>query len=160
MYIMSCIIFFRYFVRRLNELRLRWTAERRREGRRGRRRVVVTRNQTVTSSGLQGTWSMDVGLTTRTSPPSSSSSSEEESEVGEEGALDDSVCPAGCDPALFSLACQLREKRMDVEESLAEEKRAAEQSRKELETAKKKLKTVDAHVKTAQSELQVNQCSP
>lgn len=103
---------------------------------------------------------MDVGLATCTSPLPSSSSSEEESEVGEEGALDDSVCPAGCDPALFSLACQLREKRMDVEESLVEEKRAAEQSRKELETAKKKLKTVDAHVKTAQSELQVNQCSP
>ena len=87
-------------------------------------------------------------------PPSSSS--EEESEVGEEGALDDSVCPAGCDPALFSLACSLRETRLDVEEALVEEKRAAELGRKELEAAKKKLKTVDAHVKTAQSELEVH----
>ena len=84
------------------------------------------------------------------------SSSEEESEVGEEGgALDDSVCPTGCDPALFSLACSLRETRLDVEEALQEEKRATEQCRKELEASKKKLKGMESHVKTAQSELEV-----
>ena len=91
----------------------------------------------------------------------SSSSSEEESEAGEGGgALDDSVCPAGCDPALFSLACSLRESRLDVEEALAEEKKAMDQTRKEVEASKKKLKTMESHVKTAQSELEVRSCSP
>ena len=76
--------------------------------------------------------------------------------MGEEGgALGDSVCPAGCDPALFSLACLLREERLDVEEALAEEKKVADQSRKELEGSKKKLKTMESHVKTAQNELEV-----
>ena len=84
------------------------------------------------------------------------SSSEEESEVGEEGGtLDDSVCPAGCDPTLFSLACTLRESRLDLEEALAEEKKATDQTRKELEASKKKLKTMESHVKTAQGELEV-----
>lgn len=83
------------------------------------------------------------------------SSSEEESEVGEEGALDDSVCPTGCDPTLFSLACSLRETRLDVEEDLVEEKKAMEQCRKELEASKKKLKNMESHVKTAQNDLEV-----
>lgn len=84
-----------------------------------------------------------------------SSSEEESDEGGEEGAIDDSVCPAGCDPALFSLACSLRETRLDIEEGIVEEKKTTEQCRKELEASKKKLKSMDSHVKTAQSELEV-----
>ena len=77
--------------------------------------------------------------------------------MGEEGGgLDDSVCPAGCDPALFSLACSLRESRLDVEEALQEEKKATDQCRKELEACKKKMKSMESHVKTAQSELEVS----
>lgn len=71
--------------------------------------------------------------------------------------MDDSVCPTGCDPALFSLACSLRETRLDIEEGLAEEKKSTEQCRKELESSKKKLKSMESHVKTAQSELEVGQ---
>ena len=43
------------------------------------------------------------------------SSSEEDSD--EEG-LEDSVCPPGCDPALYELALQTRERKLDVEEAL------------------------------------------
>ena len=76
--------------------------------------------------------------------------------MGEEGGgLDDSVCPSGCDPTLFSLACSLREARLDVEDALSEEKRTTDHCRKELEGSKKKLKTMESHVKTAQSELEV-----
>ena len=43
------------------------------------------------------------------------SSSEEDSD--EEG-LEDSVCPPGCDPALYELAIQSRDRKLDVEEAL------------------------------------------
>lgn len=82
------------------------------------------------------------------------SSSEDESE-SEEGGLDDSICPAGCDPVLFEQACTLREQRLDLEEQMTEEKRALDLLRRELESLKKKAKAVEAHVKTALSELQV-----
>ena len=44
------------------------------------------------------------------------SSSEEESD---EERFDDSVCPPGCDPTIFDKAVQMREQRLDIEESLA-----------------------------------------
>lgn len=83
------------------------------------------------------------------------SSSEDESEA--EGELDDSICPAGCDHALFDQACAMREKRLDMEDAIAEEKKALESQKKEFEGLKKKTKTMDVHVKTALSELQAFQ---
>ena len=83
-------------------------------------------------------------------------SSEEEGEEGE-GALDDTVCPPGCDEALFSLACELREKRLDLEDALAEEKKQLEMTKKEMESLKKKAKVMEAGVKTAHSEMQAFQ---
>ena len=83
------------------------------------------------------------------------SSSEDESEA--EGELDDSICPAGCDHTLFDKACELREKRLDLEDAITEEKKALESQKKELESLKKKAKTMDAHVKTALGELQAFQ---
>ena len=65
------------------------------------------------------------------------------------------MCPSGCDPALFSLACSQRETRLDLEEALVEERRTTDLTRKELESSRKKLKTMESHVKTAQSELEV-----
>lgn len=44
------------------------------------------------------------------------SSSEDESD---EERFDDSVCPPGCDPTIFDKAVQMREQRLDIEESLA-----------------------------------------
>ncbi|KAK2818850.1 hypothetical protein Q5P01_024411 [Channa striata] len=51
-----------------------------------------------------------------------------------EGRLDDSVCPPGCEPALFEKILQLRERRLDLEEFLLEEKKSAELLKKECDT--------------------------
>ena len=83
------------------------------------------------------------------------SSSDEDSET--EGELDDSVCPAGCDQALFIKACELRERRLDLEELVAEEKRGLDAQRKELESMKKKAKSMEGQVKNALSDLQAFQ---
>ena len=88
-------------------------------------------------------------------PPFSAFSSSEDESESEPGGLDDSVCPAGCDLELFDQAVALREKRLDLEEALMEEKRGVDGAKRELEGMKKKAKTMDAHVKTALTELQV-----
>lgn len=79
------------------------------------------------------------------------SSSDEDSEA--EGELDDSVCPAGCDQGLFNQACELREKRLDLEELVMEEKKGLETLRKELESLRKKAKSMESQVKSALSDL-------
>lgn len=84
-----------------------------------------------------------------------SSSSDDESET-EEG-VDDTVCPAGCDPNLFDQAVALREQRLDLEEALVEEKKALDAQRKELEALRKKAKAVESHMKTALADLQAFQ---
>ena len=82
------------------------------------------------------------------------SSSEEESE-SESGEFDDSTCPVGCDPALFDHVCEARERRLDMEELVGEERKQLEGMRRDLEALRKKAKTVESHVKTAQADLQV-----
>ena len=84
-----------------------------------------------------------------------SSSSDEDSEA--EGELDDTVCPAGCDQALFSQACELRERRLDLEEMVVDDKRGLDIQRKELEGMKKKAKSMESQVKSALSDLQAFQ---
>lgn len=71
--------------------------------------------------------------------------------------MDDSVCPAGCDQALFNKACEVREKRLDYEELVAEEKRGLDAQRKELESLKKKAKSMETQVRNALSDLQAFQ---
>ena len=83
------------------------------------------------------------------------SSSDDESEA--EGELDDSICPAGCDQTLYDQATQLREKRLDLEDAIMEDKRSLDSMRKELEAKKKKAKTMETHVKSALSDLQAFQ---
>jgi hypothetical protein len=87
--------------------------------------------------------------------PALHSSSDEDSEI--EGELDDSVCPAGCDQDLFSKACELRERRLDLEELVLEEKKGLDAQRKELEGMKKKSKSMESQVKNALSDLQAFQ---
>ncbi|XP_038057956.1 cilia- and flagella-associated protein 44-like isoform X2 [Patiria miniata] len=82
------------------------------------------------------------------------SSDEEDSE--EEG-LDDSVCPPGCDQALFDNTCALREKRLDFEELLAEEKKIAEGLKKEVDALTKKQKLIVNGLKTAEADLEAFQ---
>ena len=73
--------------------------------------------------------------------------------------MDDSVCPQGCDQDLFDLACEMREKRMDIEEVLAEEKKSLEILKREVEGLRKKMKVMDSGVKSALNDLQGFQVS-
>lgn len=46
---------------------------------------------------------------------------------------------ADCDVALFELTLQLREKRLDIEEALVEEKKVVDNLKKEYDTLSKKV---------------------
>ncbi|XP_068733143.1 cilia- and flagella-associated protein 44-like isoform X1 [Montipora capricornis] len=83
-----------------------------------------------------------------------SSSDEEDSDNDD---LDDSVCPPGCDPALFDQVCQLRERRLDLEEEVAEEKKTSETLKKEYDALVKKAKVIDSALKTAEADLEAFQ---
>ncbi|XP_066455410.1 cilia- and flagella-associated protein 44 isoform X2 [Eleutherodactylus coqui] len=83
-------------------------------------------------------------------------SDDEESE-SEEGVFDDSVCPDNCDPKLFDNVLELREKRLDIEEALMEEKRMMENLKKECDSLTKKVKIVEGNLKTAEAELEAFQ---
>nr|XP_057920871.1 cilia- and flagella-associated protein 44-like isoform X2 [Doryrhamphus excisus] len=72
-----------------------------------------------------------------------------------EGAAEE--CPAGCDLELFDHVLQLRERRLDLEELLAEEKKSADQMEKECDALVKKMKSVKISRKAAEDDLeQVN----
>ncbi|KAM9841110.1 cilia- and flagella-associated protein 44 [Aulostomus maculatus] len=73
----------------------------------------------------------------------------------EGAALDDSVCPPGCDPELFENTLQLRERRLDLEELLVEEKRHAEALQKECDILLKKKKMLESHRREAEDELEL-----
>ncbi|XP_030833850.1 cilia- and flagella-associated protein 44 isoform X2 [Strongylocentrotus purpuratus] len=79
--------------------------------------------------------------------------SSDDDESGEEQ-LDDSVCPPGCDQALFDNTCALREKRLDIEELMAEEKKTAESLKKETDALIKKQKIIENGLKTAEADLE------
>lgn len=53
--------------------------------------------------------------------------------------------------------CQLRESRLDIEESLTEEKKALETLKKELEALNKKCKVIESALVAATSELEAFQ---
>ena len=57
----------------------------------------------------------------------------------------------------YDNTCALREKRLDIEEALAEEKKNNEQLKKDLENLQKKAKVIDSALKTAENELEAFQ---
>ncbi|KAF1377233.1 hypothetical protein PFLUV_G00198560 [Perca fluviatilis] len=75
----------------------------------------------------------------------------------EEGgaALDNNVCPPGCEPELFENTVQLRERRLDLEELLAEERKSAEALKRECDTLVKKEKLVKSSRKAAEDDLEL-----
>ncbi|XP_053161847.1 cilia- and flagella-associated protein 44 isoform X2 [Hemicordylus capensis] len=87
----------------------------------------------------------------------SSLESDEEESGSEDEVFDDSVCPKNCDETLFENTLQLREKRLDIEEALAEEKKTIENVKKEYETLAKKVKVVAASLDAADWELEAYQ---
>ncbi|XP_077335811.1 cilia- and flagella-associated protein 44 isoform X3 [Lithobates pipiens] len=83
--------------------------------------------------------------------------SDEEESDSEDGVFDDSICPNNCDPQLFDNTLQLREKRLDIEEALAEEKKLVDNLKKEYDTLAKKVKIVEVNLKSAVAELEAFQ---
>ncbi|XP_061148876.1 cilia- and flagella-associated protein 44-like isoform X1 [Syngnathus typhle] len=72
-----------------------------------------------------------------------------------EGAVEE--CPAGCDQKLFDDILELRERRLDLEELLAEEKKNAEHLEKDCDALVKKMKSIKISLKAAEDDLeQVN----
>ena len=84
------------------------------------------------------------------------SESEEESD-SESGGLDLDVCPPGCDPHMYDETCKMREKRLDIEELLSEEKRQKDVLNKELDVLQKKAKVIVMSLKSAEDELEAFQ---
>ena len=86
------------------------------------------------------------------------SESEEESD-SETNGLDTDVCPPGCDQTLYDSTCFLREKRVDIEEQLVEERRNKETMIKEIDLMQKKAKVTESAMKTVEQELEASQVS-
>ncbi|XP_063072845.1 cilia- and flagella-associated protein 44 [Engraulis encrasicolus] len=80
---------------------------------------------------------------------------DEDDEGSENGATDDSVCPPNCDPELFNNTVRLRELRLDLEETLAEEKKMADALKKECDALAKKAKVVQSTLQAAEGELEL-----
>ncbi|XP_057358624.1 cilia- and flagella-associated protein 44 isoform X3 [Manis pentadactyla] len=95
----------------------------------------------------------------------SDDSSEEESSLesgedesgSEEDVFDDSACPENCDVGLFELALRLREKRLDIEEALVEEKKITDNLKKEYDALSKKVKVVATNLDAAEEALEAYQ---
>lgn len=68
--------------------------------------------------------------------------------------LDLDICPSGLRQELFDQVCQLREKRLDLEEQQAEEKKTLEQFKKDQDSMIKRGKIVENGLKQAQQELE------
>ncbi|XP_012883971.1 PREDICTED: cilia- and flagella-associated protein 44 [Dipodomys ordii] len=87
----------------------------------------------------------------------SSLESDEDESGSEDEVFDDSICPSNCNPNLFELALQLREKRLDIEEALVEEKKIVDNLKKEYDTLSKKVKVVAANLNAAEEALEAYQ---
>ncbi|XP_074187951.1 cilia- and flagella-associated protein 44 isoform X2 [Rhinolophus sinicus] len=95
----------------------------------------------------------------------SDESSEEESSLesgedesgSEDEVFDDSICPTNCDMGLFELALQLREKRLDIEEALVEEKKIVDNLKKENDILSKKVRNVATNLNAAEEALEAYQ---
>ncbi|VDP21977.1 unnamed protein product [Schistosoma margrebowiei] len=99
------------------------------------------------------------------SSSSSSSSSDDSSyeEIDNENENEDVIimdldtCPPGCPMEDFERTCLIREKRLDVEEEMTEEKKTLDILRKDLDIFTKKQRVVETTLKQAQNELEAFQ---
>ncbi|NXN47529.1 CFA44 protein, partial [Rhinoptilus africanus] len=87
----------------------------------------------------------------------SSSGIDEENSGSEDEVFDDAVCPKNCNEALFQNTIQLRQKRLDIEKALTEEKKFAANLRKKCNALSKKAKVVEISLNTAERELETFQ---
>ncbi|KFV08324.1 hypothetical protein N339_12908, partial [Pterocles gutturalis] len=82
---------------------------------------------------------------------------DKENSGSEDEVFDDSVCPKNCNEALFQNTIQLRQKRLDIEKALTEEKKAAASLRKKYNALAKKAEVVETSLDTADRELETFQ---
>ncbi|KAF1668204.1 Cilia- and flagella-associated protein 44, partial [Aptenodytes patagonicus] len=82
---------------------------------------------------------------------------DEENSGSEDEVFDDSVCPKNCNEALFRNTMQLRQKQLDIEKALTEEKKVAANLRKNYNALAKKAKVVETSLGTAETELETFQ---
>ena len=66
---------------------------------------------------------------------------------------DEEFCPPGCDPALYEQVCELREKRLDQEDVLADLLKTVEALKKDHEALIKKERVIDAALNASESEI-------
>merc|ERR1712007_390837 len=85
------------------------------------------------------------------------SSSEEEDEDDEVEHLDLNVCPPGCSNELYDATIVMREKKLDLEEAIQEEKKMIDTLKKEVDALVKKNKVINHGVKGAKSDLEAFQ---
>ncbi|NWI93401.1 CFA44 protein, partial [Pitta sordida] len=71
--------------------------------------------------------------------------------------VDDSVCPNGCDEALFLNTMQLQQQRVDIEKALAEEKKVAANLSNKCNALAKKAKEAENSLDTTKGELEMFQ---
>ncbi len=86
----------------------------------------------------------------RTGDDSDDDEDDESEELSEDGSdagssdddeIDETVCPPGCDQAVYEKVMRLREMRADVEEQLAEVKKSVETLKKDMDSFTKKEKS-------------------
>ncbi|XP_067931339.1 cilia- and flagella-associated protein 44-like [Watersipora subatra] len=84
--------------------------------------------------------------------------SESDDESGSEGGgFDLDICPPGCDQSLYNNTTQLRERRLDIEEVLTEEKKNRDQLVKDSENITKRTRVILAGLKSAEADLEAFQ---
>lgn len=67
--------------------------------------------------------------------------------------IDETVCPPGCDPAVYERVMSLREQRATAEESLAETKKTVEMLKKDIDSLSKKEKATQAQMAAADKDI-------
>ncbi|XP_007108020.2 cilia- and flagella-associated protein 44 [Physeter macrocephalus] len=118
-------------------------------------KVLKKRIKRVKKKEVEG--DADEDEESESSEEESSLESDEDESGSEDEVFDDSICPTNCDMGLFELALQLREKRLDIEEALVEEKKMIDNLRKEYDTLSKKVKIVATNLNMAEEALEAYQ---
>ncbi|XP_057162733.1 cilia- and flagella-associated protein 44 isoform X3 [Ursus arctos] len=119
-------------------------------------KVLKKRIKRVKKKEVEGDAEEDEDSDESSEEESSLESDEDESGSDDE-VFDDSICPTNCDVGLFELALQLREKRLDIEEALVEEKKIIDNLKKEHDTLSKKVKVVATNLNVAEEALEAYQ---
>ncbi|NWR85983.1 CFA44 protein, partial [Furnarius figulus] len=84
-------------------------------------------------------------------------SSNEENSGSEDEVFDDSVCPEGCDEALFLNAIQLQQQRLHILKALAKEKKIVAELKRQYNALAEEEKEVETSLVTTKRDLEIFQ---